>query len=83
MIAASEVDRNLLDPFMVDLAHIKIRKPWKFELNRLTPEGVDIFGNRPESDQDLSEAPPLGPLNIKRLKQFGFGQAEFLFEDRS
>jgi hypothetical protein len=42
-----------------------------------------IFGNRPESDQYLSETPPLGPLNINGLKQFGFGQAEFVFEDRS
>jgi hypothetical protein len=42
-----------------------------------------IFGHRPESDQDLSEAPPLGFLNINRLKQFGFEHTELLFEDRS
>ena len=82
MIAAGEVDRNLLDPFMVDLAHIKIRKPGKFKLNGKRLEEL-IFGNRPESDQDFAETPPLGPLKINRLKQFGFGQAEFLFEDRS
>jgi len=82
VIAAREVDRNLSDPFMVDLAHIKMREPGKFKLNGQRLEEL-IFGNRPESDQDLSEAPPLGPLNINGLKQFGFGQAEFGFEDRS
>jgi len=40
-----------------------------------------IFGNRPESDQNLSEAPPLGLLKVDSLKQFGFGQAEFLLKN--
>jgi hypothetical protein len=67
---------------MIDLAHIKMREPGKFKLNC---EGLEklILGNRPESEQDLSEAPPLGLLKIDRLEQFGFGQAELLFEDRS
>jgi hypothetical protein len=67
---------------MVDLAHIKMRKPRKFKLNGKRLEEL-IFGHRPESDQDLSEAPPLGFLNINGLKQFGFEHTELLFEDRS
>ena len=79
MIASGEMDRNLLNPFMVDLALIKMRKPGKFKLNSQRLEEL-IFGKRPESDQDLPKAPPLGLLKINRLKQFGFGQAEFVFE---
>ena len=82
MVAAGEMDRNLLDPFMVDLAHIKIREPGKFKLNGQRLKEL-LFGDRPESDQGFTEAPPLGSLKINRFKQFGFGQAEFVFEDRS
>ena len=82
MIAPGEMDRNLLDPFVVDLAHIKIREPGKFKLNGKRLEEL-IFGNRPESDQNFAETSSLGPLNIDRLKQFGFGQTELFFEDRS
>jgi hypothetical protein len=67
---------------MVDLVLIKMREPGKFKLNGKCLEEL-IFGNCPEPNQDLSEAPPLGPLNINGLKQFGFGQAEFVFEDRA
>src|SRR5437867_7021089 len=80
--AAGEMDRHLLNPFMVDLAHIKIREPGKFKLNGKSLEKL-IFGNRPESDQDFSETPPFGLLKVDCLKQFGFGQAKFVFEDRS
>jgi hypothetical protein len=65
---------------MVDLAHVKMWEPGKFKLNGKRLEEL-IFGNRPESDQDLSETPPLGPLNINGLKQFGFGQAELLLKN--
>jgi hypothetical protein len=39
------------------MAHIKMREPGKFKLNC---EGLEklILGNRPESEQDLFEAPP-------------------------
>ena len=61
VIAAGKMDRNLLDPFMIDLAHIKMRQPGKFKLNGKRLEEL-IFGNRPESDQDFAETPPLGLL---------------------
>jgi hypothetical protein len=67
---------------MVNLAHIKIWEPGKFELNGERLEEL-IFGNRPESDQDLSEVPPLGFLKINGLKQFGIGQAKLVFENCS
>ena len=49
MIAAGKVDRHLLDPFMVHLAHIKMREPGKFKLNGKRLEEL-LFGNRPDSD---------------------------------
>ena len=67
---------------MVDLVLIKMREPGKFKLNGQRLEKL-LFGNRPETDQNFAEAPSLGPLKINCLKQFGFGQAEFVFEDRS
>ena len=82
MIPAGEMDRNLPDPFMVDLAHIEIREPGKFKLNGQRLKEL-IFGDRPESDQDFTDTPSLGPLKINRFKQLGFGQTEFVFEDRS
>ena len=72
MIAAGKMDRNFLDPFMVDLILIKMRKPGKFKLNGQRLEKL-LFGNRPDPDQDFPETPSLAPLKINRLKQFDFG----------
>ena len=52
VIAAGKVNRNPFDPFMVDLAHIKIREPGNFKLNGKCLEEL-IFGNPSESDQDF------------------------------
>jgi hypothetical protein len=48
----------------------------------LNGKGLDelLFGNRPDPYQDFSDASTLGLLKINRLKQFGFGQAEFVFK---
>ena len=58
MITAGEMDGNLLDPFMVNLADIKIREPGKFKLNGQRLKEL-IFGDRSESDQVSPRRPPL------------------------
>ena len=56
-----------------------MREPGKIKLNGKRLEEL-LFGDRPDPDQDFSDASAFGRLEVHCLKQFGFGQAEFVFE---
>jgi hypothetical protein len=64
---------------MVHLAHIEMQEPGKIKLNGKRLEEL-LFGDRSGPDQDFSDASAFGRLEVHGLKQFGFGQAEFVFE---
>lgn len=71
---------NLLDPFLVDLTGFKLRQPRQFKLER---QGLNelILVDRPEPDQNFSQAAPFVLLNVQGFEQFCFGQGKFVFED--
>ena len=66
------MNRHLFDKFLIDLLDVEVGKPGHFELHRERLQ-QQIFFDRSDLDEGLSQTPSLGLLDVQRLEELGFG----------